>query len=143
MRAELEVAVDKRVSMEEKKDLFTPELRGVCSELAESLALSEVVLGYKKAHQTLMNDQETLQLISEASELQRKLYAGGSTSSHHDDDIARMRDLQGLLSTNTVLQQQAIARETAVAFIREINQEISQLIGFDFASLATRPGAGC
>lgn len=135
--------MDKGVAMNDKQELFTPELRAVSSELAESMALSEAVLGYTKAHQTLLHDQEAPQLIKEATELQQKIYAGGSDGNDLEKDINRMRELQELISTNTAIQEQAIARETAVAFLREINQEISQLIGIDFASLAGRPGAGC
>lgn len=129
--------------MKYETDSFTPELRVASSDLAESLALSEAVLGYTMAHQALMKDQQALQLITEANELQRKVYAGESSGEDLENNITRLRELQGLLSTNTVIQEQAIARETAVAFLREMNQEISQLLGFDFASLAIRPGAGC
>jgi len=129
--------------MKYKTDSLTPELRVASFDLAESLALSEAILGYTKAHQILMKDQQALQLIDEVNELQRKVYAGGSSSEDLEDDITRLRELQGLISANTAIQQQAIARETAAAFLREMNQEISQLIGVDFASLAIRPGAGC
>ena len=129
--------------MKYKTDSFTPELRVASFDLAESLALSEAILGYTKAHQILMKDQQALQLINEASELQRNVYAGGSSSQDLEDNITRLRELQDLISANTVIQNQAVARETVVEFLREMNQEISQLLGVDFASLTTRPGAGC
>ena len=34
-------------------------------------------------------------------------------------------------------------KELAVAFLREVNQEISQLLGIDFASLTRRSGGCC
>jgi cell fate (sporulation/competence/biofilm development) regulator YlbF (YheA/YmcA/DUF963 family) len=141
--AELAVAVDRGISMKYETDSFTPELRVASFDLAESLALSEAILGYTKAHLILMKDQQALQLISEASDLQRKVYNGGSSSEDLEDDIFRLRELQDLISANLAIQNQTVARETAVEFLKEMNQEISQLLGVDFASLARRPGAGC
>ena len=129
--------------MKYETESFTPELRVASFDLAESLALSEAILGYTQAHQILMKDKQALQLIDEVNHLQRTVYTGGSSGENLEDDIIRLRELQELISENTAIQEQAIARETAVALLREVNQEISQLLGIDFASLAMRPGASC
>jgi cell fate (sporulation/competence/biofilm development) regulator YlbF (YheA/YmcA/DUF963 family) len=91
----------------------------------------------------LNNDQNSLEMINAATDLQRKLYDGQSSGDDLNNDLNRLRDYQSQISSNAVIQEQSIARETAVAFLREINQEISQLLGMDFAALARRPGAGC
>jgi cell fate (sporulation/competence/biofilm development) regulator YlbF (YheA/YmcA/DUF963 family) len=130
--------------MKVKTESLPPELRVASFDLAESLALSEAILGYMKADKILMEDQQALELIAEANELQRKVYGGGDSSREDfKADITRLRELQGEISTNTTIQEQANARDFAVAFLREINQEISQLLGVDFAALSRRPGAGC
>jgi cell fate (sporulation/competence/biofilm development) regulator YlbF (YheA/YmcA/DUF963 family) len=135
--------VDKAVKMDYQTDLFTKELLEATFDLAESLAEAEAIVHFISANQALNNDQNTLELINAATDLQRKLYDGESSGDDLNNDLNRLRDYQSQISSNAVIQEQSIARETAVAFLREINQEISQLLGMDFAALARRPGAGC
>lgn len=135
--------MDKAVKMDYQTDLFTKELLEATFNLAESLAETEAVVHFISANQALNNDQNTLELIKAATELQRKIYDGQSSGVNLNNDLNRLRDYQSQISTNAVIQEQSFVRETAVAFLREINQEISQLLGMDFAALARRPGAGC
>jgi cell fate (sporulation/competence/biofilm development) regulator YlbF (YheA/YmcA/DUF963 family) len=135
--------VDKAVKMDYQTDLFTKELLEATFDLAESLAEAEAIVHFISANQALNNDQNTLELVNAATDLQRKLYDGESSGDDLNNDLNRLRDYQSQISSNAVIQEQSIARETAVAFLREINQEISQLLGMDFAALARRPGAGC
>ena len=135
--------MDKSVKMDYQTDLFTKELLEATFNLAESLAETEAVVHFISANQALNNDQNTLELIKAATELQRKIYDGQSSGVNLNNDLNRLRDYQSQISTNAVIQEQSFVRETAVAFLREINQEISQLLGMDFAALARRPGAGC
>jgi cell fate (sporulation/competence/biofilm development) regulator YlbF (YheA/YmcA/DUF963 family) len=135
--------VDKAVKMDYQTDLFTKELLEATFDLAESLAEAEAIVHFISANQALNNDQNSLEMINAATDLQRKLYDGQSSGDDLNNDLNRLRDYQSQISSNAVIQEQSIARETAVAFLREINQEISQLLGMDFAALARRPGAGC
>lgn len=135
--------MDKESTLKSRTDRFSPELFVAISDLAESLERSEAVLRYAEANQALMMDRAALQLINEASELQRKLYAGDSAGDEVEANLTRLHELQSDIAMNAVIQEQSLARETAVSFLREINQEISQMLGFDFASLTRRPGAGC
>ena len=135
--------MDKVMTINEKTNRFTPELYAAISDLAESLEHSEAVLHFSETNQKFLSDQNAIQLIKEAGELQRKVYAGDSVGADLEADLTRLHELQSLISTNAIIQEQTIAQEAAVAFLQEINQEISQLLGFDFASLTRRPGAGC
>jgi len=135
--------VDKAKKMDYQTDLFTKELLKATFDLAESLAEAEAIVHFISANQALNNDQNALELINAATELQRKVYDGQSSGDDLSNDLNRLRDYQSQISSNAVIQEQSIARETAVAFLREINQEISQLLGMDFGALARRPGAGC
>lgn len=135
--------MDKAKKMDYQTDLFTKELLKATFDLAESLAEAEAIVHFISANQALNNDQNALELINAATELQRKVYDGQSSGDDLSNDLNRLRDYQSQISSNAVIQEQSIARETAVAFLREINQEISQLLGMDFGALARRPGAGC
>lgn len=135
--------MDKAIKMDYQTDLFTKELLKATFDLAESLAQAETILHFISTNQVLNKHHNALELINAATELQRKIYNGQSSGEDLDDDLNRLRDYQSQISTNDVIQEESIARETAVAFLREINQEISQLLGMDFASLTTRSGSCC
>lgn len=114
----------------------------VASNLAENLAQSEPFLRYKAAEEKLTADTGAQNLLAELSELQQTVraqqYAGGISESQ----LKRLRELQTAANQNETIQEYGLAQEYAVAFLREVNQEISQLIGIDFASL-TRRSSGC
>lgn len=143
MPAEVAAAVDEAVKMDYQTELFTKELLETTFALAESLAEAEAIVRFISANQALNNDQNAQELINTVADLQHKIYNGQSSGEKLKADLNRLRDTQSQISTNAVIQEHAIARETAVAFLREVNQEISQLLGMDFAALARRPGAGC
>lgn len=135
--------MDRVTEMKEKGILFTPDLYAATCNLAENLGQAEAMLDFKRANTQLMSDQKTLQLITDAGELQQKVYSGYFSGEDLEENLNHLRELQEQISTNEVIQEQSFARETATSFLREINQEISQLLGVDFASLTRRSGAGC
>lgn len=132
---------------QKNKDLGTPLLTGRLQEatydLAEHLSQSEPVQSFRKANNKLMADDQSIRLLTEASELQQKLYSEQYSGDVSKEKISQLRNLRNQVATNELIQNQAIAREEAVSFLREINAEISNLLGFDFASLTRRPGSGC
>lgn len=138
--AEWEVVVDRKHKIN-KPDMFTDELLEATSDFAESLGNSEMVLRFAKANQMLADDQNAQELLTEAAELKQKLYAPSREEMR--ELFPRLQELQKLMATNPVLQEQPQAQELAINFLREINQEVSQLLGIDFASLTRRSGASC
>ena len=118
------------------------ELIEATEDLAQQISQSKPILCYQKANQELVRDQEAIQILQAATELQNNLRSGKFSVDNMQGDIERLRVLQNEMITNTVIQEQAESREIAVAFLQGVNQEISQLLGFDFASL-TRRSSGC
>jgi len=57
-------------------------------------------------------------------------------------DLATLRSLQVSVAENQAIQTYLAPQEAAKAFLREVNQEISQHMGIDFASL-TRRSSSC
>jgi cell fate (sporulation/competence/biofilm development) regulator YlbF (YheA/YmcA/DUF963 family) len=55
-------------------------------------------------------------------------------------NVDQLRALQREVQSNDVIVDYATTQQSAVAYLREINQVISELIGTDFAALAKRPG---
>ncbi|OJX47142.1 MAG: hypothetical protein BGO78_16825 [Chloroflexi bacterium 44-23] len=113
------------------------------SSLAENIVQSEVFLRFKQSNKSLQFDAEAMALLSEFSELQSKLRSTQLNNSISEKDIQRLRNVQGEILTNDSIQEKELAEENAVAFVREINQEISGLLGFDFATFARRSSGCC
>lgn len=113
------------------------------SALAENLAQSEPILRFRSAEGKLNSDPEALKLLAELSELQQKIRTQQHAGEISEGEIKRLRALQNAINTNETIQDYGLTQELAVAFLREVNQEISQLLGIDFASLTRRSGGCC
>lgn len=135
--------MDKQVMDNHGTQVLTDKLQEATYDLAENLSQSEPILSFRIANKRLMTDEESMKLLEVASKLNQKIYAGQYSGEVSEEDISQMHDLRYQVAKNEMIQNQAIAREEAVAFLKEINLEISNLLGFDFASLTRRPGAGC
>jgi cell fate (sporulation/competence/biofilm development) regulator YlbF (YheA/YmcA/DUF963 family) len=124
------------------KNMVSSPILEVTQNLAENLAQSEPFLRYRAAEKKLNGDAEAQRLLVELSELQQTVraqqYAGGITATQ----LKRLRELQTATNQNEILQEYGQAQEAALAFLRIVNQQISQLVSIDFASL-TRRSSGC
>ena len=143
LRVKQEAAVDKETEMTSASSAISVTLLEATSVLAENLVQSEPFLRFQKADRRLHADQETKRLLTEFAELQQKIRAQHYTGAITELDIKRLRELQTTISTNDAIQGHGMAQELAIAFLREVNQEISNLLGVDFASLTRRAGGCC
>ena len=64
----------------------------------------------------------------------RKLFHDAVTQA----DLDQLRVFQREVQSNHVIIEYARAQQDAIAYLREINQEIGELLGVDFAALAGR-----
>lgn len=113
------------------------------SALAENLAQSEPFLRYKAAEGKLNADPKTLQILADLSALQQKIRQQQNSGTVPESDVKQLRELQNAVGKNEIIQDYLLTQEVVIAFLREINQEISQLLGIDFASLARRSSGCC
>jgi cell fate (sporulation/competence/biofilm development) regulator YlbF (YheA/YmcA/DUF963 family) len=115
-----------------------PDLMAATQALAENLLASEPFTLYHQAYARFNADPQARDLIQSLSQaqtdLRRKQANGGVTQA----DVAQLRALQSEVQSNRVIVDYASTQQTAIAYLREINQEISLLIGSDFAALAGR-----
>lgn len=138
-----EAAVDKGTEMTSAISAISITMLEATSDLAENLAQSEPFLRFKAAEARMNADHEALRLLAELSGLQQKIRTKQSSGAISESDIKRLRALQSEISINETIQDYRLVQELAVAFLREVNQEVSQLLGIDFASLARRSGGCC
>ena len=138
-----EAAVDKDTEMKSAINAISITMLEATSALAENLVQSEPFLRFHEADRKLHTDQEAMRLLTEFAQLQQKIRAKQNSGAISASDIKRLRELQRAIGTNDVIQEQGLAQEMAAAFLREVNQEISNLIGIDFASITRRSGGCC
>ena len=143
LHAKREVAVGKVIEMISSQTAISTTLLEATSNLAENLTQSDAFLRFKAAEGKMNANQEALRLLAEFSELQQKIRTQQYSGANAESDIKRLRALQSAIGTNETIQDYELTKELAVAFLREVNQEISQLLGIDFASLARRSSGCC
>ncbi len=134
--------MDKELRMTGLGDISITMLEAT-SSLAENLAQSEPIRSYKAAEARLNADPIALQILADLSPLQQKIRQQQYSSAVPESDLKQLRELQSAMGANEIIQDYLLAQELAIAFLREVNQEISQLLGIDFASLARRSGGCC
>lgn len=134
-----EGAVDKM----EKAPVLPKNLLEATSQLAENLVQSEQFYRLQEAAQKLQKDKEATALLTEFLTLQQKIRVQQQSTQIAEGDIKRLRELQNAIMSNDTIQEKELAEEYAAAFLREVNQEISNMLGVDFASLARRSSGCC
>ena len=108
--------------------------------LAENLAASEPFVQYAHARQAFEADSNAQSLLKDISSIQGEIRRKQQRSQVTQGDIDVLRALQQQAQSNETIMQYANTQQSAVTFLREINQEISQLLGVDFAALSKQTG---
>lgn len=121
----------------EKLMVILPErLQEAVEVLSENLLAAEPFVLYDRAQIRLNADRQAKSLLEQLSTLQAKIRSGQINGGVTQKDIDQLRTLQGEVQENQTIMEYARAQQTATDYVREINHEISQLVGMDFASLA-------
>lgn len=122
--------------MDDTRVQLPPELLIATEKLAEILIHAEPIAAYKRAKARLDSDKEANALFELLSNAQAELRTRQMSGSVIQKDIDALRALQGEVQSNRVIRNYAKTQQAAIAFLPQVNQEISQLLGLDFASLA-------
>ena len=135
--------MDNKTQLMPNEIKISPSMLEATSNLAENLLQSEPFLRYRAAERKLQADQEAQQLLTDLTEWQQKIREQQNSGHISVTDLEKLRSLQNAVAANDVIQDYGLTQELAVAFLREINQEISTLLSIDFSSLARRSGSCC
>jgi cell fate (sporulation/competence/biofilm development) regulator YlbF (YheA/YmcA/DUF963 family) len=118
---------------------LTRDLQEATDNLAENLLRAEPILAFRRAKSRLDTDGEASGLLGRLSAAQTGLRALQARNDVSQADLERVRSLQRAVQADTTIMGFAEAQKTATDYLTEINQEISRMLGFDFAALAS-PG---
>jgi cell fate (sporulation/competence/biofilm development) regulator YlbF (YheA/YmcA/DUF963 family) len=137
------VVVDKDIEMTSNLAVaidISPVMLEATQTLAQALLQSEPFIRYQEADRKLQADQDAMQVLADLSEAQRKIREQQLLNAVSESDLSRLRELHNTMRTNDTILAYGMAQQEAIAFLREVNQEISSLLGYDFASLTRRSG---
>ncbi|RPI24235.1 MAG: YlbF family regulator [Chloroflexota bacterium] len=124
--------------METNDVKITKDLQEAVSALAVNLGQSEPFAAYRQAIQALEADPRAGDLLRRLAQAQTAMRTRQSQSGIPQADIDALRHLQREAQANETILSFSESQQAAIAYIREINQEISQMLGVDFGALARR-----
>ena len=134
--------MDNESSPATSQNMLNPTFLEATENLADNLAQSEPFRRLRIAEERLSRDREAQRLLSDLSDLQQKVRTMQFSGKLSESDLILLRAIQSAVLANETIRNYRSAQELAVGFLQEVNQEISQLLGIDFASLTRRSG-GC
>ena len=115
---------------------FPPELYVATDGLIQNLLASEAFLAFQKSRSQFKSDSQAHALIERLSALQTEFRRKQTNGNVTEADIKELGAVQSEVQSNATLIAYSTTQQAAASFLREINQEISQLLSVDFASLA-------
>ena len=120
--------------------IISPNMQEATDVFISNLLASEAFVRYDQSQVRLDQDSQAQALLNQLSEAQADLRKKQSESSLTREEIDSLRALQTQAQQNDVIKGYAEAQQAAVNFMREVNGEISQLLGIDFAGFTKRSG---
>lgn len=113
-----------------------PEITEAALKLGKALISSDPYVRYAQAEQKLDNDVEVKSLmprLAAAQEQVRKAQIMGTITA---EELQVLSDLQMQVKANPVIKHYNTSQQELTKFLQEINAEISQLLGINFALIA-------
>ena len=105
-------------------------------QLAAVILRAEPISAYQQAKASLDNDPEARGLLERFSKAQSDLRQRQAKNAVTQTDVDQLRAIQRQVQSNRIIMDYAKTQQAAVAYLPAVNQEISMLLGVDFASLA-------
>ena len=114
--------------------ILNPSMQEAADALIGNLLASEALIGYQQAHTRLNEDRQARFLLEQLSRAQADLSKKQANGGMIQAEIDALRTLQEQVQHKNVIMTYAQTQQDAVNFLREINDEISQLLGINFAA---------
>lgn len=126
--------------MNSNRPTLPATLLAVTEDLAIQLLASEPFTAYQAAQSRLNADAGARALLQRLSQAQAELRQKQAQQTVAPSDIDQLRTLQSAVQADRTIADYRHTQQTAVGFLREMNREISESLGVEFAALAKRPG---
>ncbi|HUE98693.1 MAG TPA: YlbF family regulator [Anaerolineales bacterium] len=115
---------------------LSPALQEATHSLIDNLLASEPFIHFQQAHDRFNADREARTLLEQLNQSQARVRQMQSKGGVNQAEVDSLRLLQQRVQGNPVIMEYAQSQQEAVSFLREINNEISELLGVNFATFA-------
>jgi len=115
---------------------FPPALQEATDRLIHALLGSGSFLAYQGSLAQLESDSQARGLLERLSMLQVALRGKQGAGQINQADIEELRAVQSKVRVHPAIIEYAQSQQGAADVLREVNQEIRQVLGMDFAALA-------
>lgn len=113
-----------------------PDLLAATDRLAESIKQSEPMSCYRQAQADLEADTQASTILEQLTAVQVELRQRQMNGRLTQADIQQARALQNEAQANGLIMAFVQTQQQALASLNEVNDEISQLLGLNFAALS-------
>ena len=117
-----------------------PELKQAAQNLGSALKNTSPLRAYADARTQMNADAQATALLDELQRAQTNLRVRQSNGGVTADDLARLRQLQSEAQAHPTIAASLAADQQVKAYLPQVNQAISNLLGIDFASLGRVSG---
>jgi cell fate (sporulation/competence/biofilm development) regulator YlbF (YheA/YmcA/DUF963 family) len=122
--------------MIDPQKILAPELYQASLDLAKALSQAGPIAAYQNAKERMESDPYAKSLLERFAAAQSELRFQQANQSVTQVQMDSIRALQTEVRSNSLILEFAETQQAAIAYLPSINQQISQYIGIDFASLA-------
>lgn len=109
-----------------------PAAEEALTVLATNIVASDSFLRHRGAVERYRRDPEAMALLAALEDAQERVQAGR----FEEDDLRTLQEIQERVRGRPALVEYFRTQEQAVAFLQEINLEITPLLSLDFAQMA-------
>ncbi len=120
--------------------MLDQQLQQATTQLGRTLRACPPVKAYLDAYAELKSDAEAMALLDQLAQRQSALRVKQTTLTLTRADVDGLRDLQYRVQGQPTIAAYLQAQEDLRALLPQLNLEISQLLGVDFAALARQSG---
>lgn len=118
------------------QQFLEPKMTEAALNLGKTLTSAKEYVSYQRAKQVLNEDVSARNLMSDLAKAEVGVRRAAGNGTITPEDLQTLSDLQTQLQTNPVITDFTTSKQELTTFLQGINNEISQLLGINFALIA-------
>lgn len=118
------------------QQFLEPKMTEAALNLGKTLTSAKEYVSYQRAKQVLNEDVSARNLMSDLAKAEMGVRRAAGNGTITPEDLQTLSDLQTQLQTNPVITDFTTSKQELTTFLQGINNEISQLLGINFALIA-------
>lgn len=110
----------------------------MAAQLNNELVNTSIIQKYKSAQSKLNADATAMKLLRRLSDARNEINKMQMTGTFIPEVLNNYGEIQNEVESNPTIMEYSLAQQEAIQLLKNVNFEISQLIGIDFSSLIKR-----